>query len=284
MQANRTATVLFAEPSSDAKRSEASKKAVAAAITNVAESTGGRVVKTIGGKLMVVFASPDAAASAASKIQAKIDVLPAVGGIKLGVHIGFHSGPALRAAGTAGVADDTVKLALQLVEQAQDGQTVTSQMTAEQLNPAFRGFSRPLRSVRERSAQVALCELTSWHQKGVRPQGWAAMAVLRLTCGEQLAVCSREKATIVLGRGEDCDLLVDSKAGSREHCSIEYCRGDFILRDHSSNGTYISVADRAEIAVHNEKLPLPEHGVISIGEPRSRSSSDLIEFWYALVT
>src|SRR6185503_1266126 len=137
----------------------------------------------------------------------KIDALPAVGGIKLGIHIGFHSGPALRAAGAGGVADDTVKLALQLVEQAQDGQTVTSQMTAEQLNPAFRGFSRPLRLARD-PAKVGLCEIASWHQKGVRPQGWAAMAVLRLTCGEQLAVCSREKEAIVLGREEDCDLVL----------------------------------------------------------------------------
>jgi adenylate cyclase len=280
MQANRTTTVLFAEPSSDAKRSEASKKAVAAAITNVAESTGGRVVKTIGGKLMVLFASPDAAASAASKMQAKIDALPAVGGIRLAVHIAFHSGPALRGAGAA---DDTVKLALRLVEQAQDGQTVTSQMTAEILNPAFRGFSRPLRPLRDRAEQVALCEIASWHQKGVRPEGWAAMAVLRLTCGEQLAVCSREKEAIVLGREEDCDLMLAGKAASRHHCTIEYCRGDFIVRDHSSNGTYLTVAEKAEIVLHNERLLLPEHGLISIGEPRERSAEP-IEFWYALVT
>jgi adenylate cyclase len=281
MQANTTTTVLFAEPSSDAKRSEASKKAVAWAITNVAEATGGRVVRTIGGKLMVLFASPDAAASAASKMQAAIDALPAVGGIKLGVHIGFHSGPALRAAGDA--AGDTVKLALRLVEEAQDGQTVTSQMTAEQLNPAFRGFSRPLRAVRDSNAELTLCEITSWHQKGVRPQGWAAMAVLRLTCGEQLAVCSREKESIILGRDDGCDLVLVSKAASREHCTIEYCRGEFIARDHSSNGTYISVAEKAEIALHGERLALPEQGVISIGAPRSQSS-ELIEFWYALVT
>lgn len=281
MQADRTATVLFAEPSSDAKRNEASRKAVAAAITNIAEATGGRVVRTIGGKLMVLFASPDAAASAASKMQAKIDALPAVNGTKLGVQIGFHTGPAVR--GSGGAADDTVKLALQLVEQAQNGQTVTSQMTAEQLNPAFRGFSRPLLSTRDRIAQVALCEIASWHQKGVRPQGWAAMAVLRLTCGDQLAVCSREKEAIILGRGDDCDLVLATKAASRQHCTIEYCRGDFVARDHSSNGTYITVAEKAEIAVHNEKLALPEHGLISIGEPRERSSEP-IEFWYALVT
>src|SRR6185503_10734557 len=116
MQANRTATVLFAEPNSGTKRSEASRKALAEAVGNIAESTGGRLVKTIGGKLMVVFASPDAAASAASRIQAKIDALAPVNGVKLGVQIAFHSGPVVR----GGVADDTVKLALRLVEQAHD--------------------------------------------------------------------------------------------------------------------------------------------------------------------
>jgi len=45
----------------------------------------------------------------------------------------------------------------------------------------------------------------------------------------------------------------------------------------------VTLADGREIALHNEKVPLPEHGVISIGEPRARTSEP-IEFWYALVT
>jgi len=279
MQANRTATVLFAEPSSETKRSEPSRKALAELVVNIAESTGGRVVKTIGGKLMVVFASPDAAASAASRMQAKMEALPPVGGVKIGLHIGFHSGPLV----AGGVADDTVKLALRLLEQAHDGQTVTSQKTAEQLNPAFRPFSKPLRSTRDAAEQVPLCEVASWHQRGIRPDGWTAMAVLRLTCGDQLAVCSREKEAIVLGRDDDCDLVLAGKAASRRHCTIEYCRGEFVVKDHSSNGTYVTVAQSAEIALHNEGLSLPEQGMISIGEPRERSSEP-IEFWYALVT
>jgi len=279
MQVNRTATVLFAEPSSETKRNEASRKALAQLVASIAESTGGRVVKTIGGKLMVVFASADAAASAASKMQAKMDALPPVGGVKIGVHIGFHSGPVV----TGAVTNDTVKLALRLVEQAQDGQTVTSQQTAAQLNPAFRNFSTPLRSSRDAAEQIPLCEIASWHQRGIRPDGWTAMAVLRLTCGDQLAVCSREKMAIVLGRDDDCDLVIAGKAASRKHCSIEYRGGEFVLKDHSSNGTYVTVAQDAEVALHNERLSLPEHGVISIGEPRERSSEP-IEFWYALVT
>jgi pSer/pThr/pTyr-binding forkhead associated (FHA) protein len=107
--------------------------------------------------------------------------------------------------------------------------------------------------------------------------------VLRLTCGDQLAVCSREKQTIVLGREDECDIVLATLAASRQHCTIEHCGGDFVLRDHSSNGTYVAIADGREIVVHNEKVALPEHGVVSIGEPRARSSEP-IEFWYALVT
>ncbi|HKQ29283.1 MAG TPA: hypothetical protein VJT77_11835, partial [Burkholderiales bacterium] len=142
MEAKRVATVLFAEPSVNSTRHEASRKAVGSAIIEVAESTGGRVVKTIGGKLMLVFATADAAASAASKMHATIGSLPAIGGGQLAVHIAFHSGPMSQAQ----VSDETVRLALRLVQQAHDGQTITSQQTAEQLDPAFRAFARSLRS------------------------------------------------------------------------------------------------------------------------------------------
>jgi adenylate cyclase len=279
MEAKRVATVLFAEPSVSSNRHEASRRAVGSAVIEIAESTGGRVVKTIGGKLMLVFATPDAAASAASKMHATIGSLPAIGGGQLGVHIAFHSGPMLQAK----VSDETVRLALRLIQQAQDGQTITSQQTAEQLDPAFRAFAKSVRSPYAESDPVRLCEIASWHLKGVRPQGWSAMAVLRLTYGDQLVVCSREKDRIVMGRDEACDLVIDSMAASRQHCTLEYCRGEFLILDHSSNGTYVTVAKNAEIALLSDKIPLPEQGEISIGEPRAGAAA-VVEFCYALVT
>ena len=107
------------------------------------------------------------------------------------------------------------------------------------------------------SGQPDVYEVASWHQIGVRPAGWTAMAVLRLTCGDQLAVCSREKQTLVLGREDDCDIALASLAASRQHCTIEHCAGDFVLRDHSSNGTYVTTAEGREIVLHNEKVALP---------------------------
>jgi hypothetical protein len=280
MAFDRTATVLIAEPNSNAKRNDASRKAVARAVIGVADSTGGLVLKSVGGKLMLLFSTPDAAASAASKMHAAVDALPASGGSKLGVQIGFHTGPAAPAA--RGLADDTVKLVLRLVEQAQDGQTITSQQTAERLNPAFRGFSRSIRPMQAASDQVRLCEVASWHQKGVRPPGWSAMAVFRLTYGEQLAVCSREKDVVVIGRDEECDLLVDSRVTSRQHCTLRYRDGQVTLRDHSSNGTYVTVDER-EFLVKEHDARLPDQARIAIGEPRA-NGAEVVEFCYALIT
>lgn len=280
MPADHSATVLIAEPSSNAKRNEACRKAVARAVVNIADSTGGLVLKSVGGKLMLLFSTPDAAASAASKMHAALEALPPVGGSKPGVQIAFHTGPGMRS--TQALPDDTVKLALRLVEQAQDGQTVASEQTIERLNPAFRGFSRSIRPMQDHSVQVRLCEIASWHQKGVRPPGWTAMAVFRLTYHDQLAVCSREKSTIVIGREEECDLLVDSRVTSRLHCTLQYRNGQVTLRDHSSNGTYVTIGDR-EFVVKGKEAALSDQGSFAIGAPRS-NGAEVVEFCYALIT
>jgi adenylate cyclase len=276
-EANRTATVLIAEPSSDTKRHDACRKAVARAVVNVADSTGGLLVSARGGKLMLRFASPDAAASAASKIHAALDALPAVGGTKPGIQIGFHTGP-VDTVGRA-LSDDTINLAVKLAEKAHDGQTVTSSETAERLNPAFRGFSRSLLTLQ---SETRMCEVQSWHQKGVRPPGWSAMPVIRLTYKDQLAVCSREKDTIVIGREDDCDLIVVSKVTSRKHCTLRYRAGEFAIHDHSSNGTYVDTGQE-ELKLKKSGALLPELGAIAIGQPRARGA-EVVDFCYALVT
>jgi hypothetical protein len=179
------------------------------------------------------------------------------------------------------LSDDTVNLALKLAEKAQEGQTVTSQETAERLNPAFRGFSRSILSLQD---ETRLCEVASWHQKGTRPAGWAAMAVLRLTYRDQYVVCSREKETIVIGREGDCDLVVaESKVASRHHCTVRHRGGQFTLHDHSRNGTYLVAEAEGETTLKRSGALLPEKGSISIGQPRE-GSMEVVEFCYALVT
>src|SRR5207237_4957056 len=242
--------------------------------------TGGLVLKNAHGEVMMVFTTPDAAASAASKIHAAIDALPEVGGEKLGVHVGFHTGPVSPEQASI---DRTVKLALRLAQQAEVGQTLTSKETAQLLNPAFRSFSRCHHLLGTDSRQVWLFEVSSWHREGLRPPGWSPMPVLRLTLRDRLMVCSRDKETIVVGRDDSCDLVVESKAASRRHCTIRHADGNFWVRDHSSNGTYVTVGGRVEIPVNDAEFSLPDEGLIAIGDPRARCA-DVLEFCFALVT
>lgn len=278
MDAEKTATVLIAEPSVDAKRNEDCRKAVTQAVIQTADATGGLLVSNRGGKLILRFATPDAAASAASKIHAAMDGMPSVGGTKPGVQIGFHTGPVAQVG--LSPADETVNLALRLAEKAQDGQTVTSQQTLEKLNPAFREFSRSMLSLQD---ETRMCEIASWHQKRVRPQGWSAMALLRLTWRDQLIVCSREKDTVVIGRQDDCDLVIVNQVTSRRHCTLRFRDGQFALIDQSRNGTYLYADGKGEVKLRKSGALLPEHGTFAIGQPQSRGG-EVVEFCYALVT
>jgi adenylate cyclase len=278
MDAGRTATVLIAEPSSDAKRHDVCRKLVQRAVVNAADSTGGLLVSARGGKLVLRFATADQAASAASKIHAAIDALPRVDGTRPGIQIGIHTGP-VEAVGMT-LSDDTINLAVKLAEKAQDGQTVASQQMAEQLNPAFKGFSKQILSLQD---ETRMCELASWHQKGVRPPGWSAMAVMRLTWRDQLVVCSREKDSVTVGRDAGCDFMIDAKYTSRRHCTLRYRDGQFALLDHSSNGTYVAVGDTPETKLRKSGVLLGEQGTIALGQPRM-NGSEVVDFCYALVT
>jgi predicted component of type VI protein secretion system len=79
-------------------------------------------------------------------------------------------------------------------------------------------------------------------------------------------------------------VVIDSQVASREHCTIEWRQNDFLVRDHSTNGSYVSLtAKNVEVLVHNGNMALPEEGAIAIGEPRAHTQ-EIVEFSYALVT
>src|SRR2546425_8926545 len=111
------ATVLFADVSG------AAISHCIEPLRKAAESAGGRVVKLVGDEVMVLFASPDAAAKAAVKMHQCIEALPAAAGDEPALRVAFHSGPVIQV--DKDVLGDTVKLAARLVAQAQRGQTLT---------------------------------------------------------------------------------------------------------------------------------------------------------------
>src|SRR5438132_753259 len=182
MEDSRQTTVLFADVSGSTKLYETAGDAAALTaigrciehMRKAAESTGGRVVKTIGDEIMALFPSPDAAAGAASEMHATIEQLPEVGGAKLGVRVGFHSGPVIQREDD--VFGDTVNMAARLGEQAER-----------------------------------------------RQDKW-------------------------------------------------------VLKDHSTNGTYVTAEGDSEMLLQREELTLRKHGWIAFGQPRS-GTTEVVEYF-----
>ncbi|HXM83673.1 MAG TPA: adenylate/guanylate cyclase domain-containing protein [Burkholderiales bacterium] len=292
MEDSRQTTVLFADVSGSTKLYEtagdsAAMQAIGRCIEQMrkaAESTGGRVVKTIGDEVMVLFPSADAAAGAASEMHATIEQLPEVGGTKLGVRIGFHSGPVIQL--DDDVFGDTVNLAARLVEQAGKGQIIISHETAELLSPAFKMFTRPLYSiqVKGKADEVGLCEVM-WRPvedrttvAGYRPKARPAASVLRLKYRDQELTRRRDNDSVTLGREQGCGLVVADQKASRQHCTIERRLDKWVLRDHSTNGTYVTIEGDSEVLLQREDLTLRRHGWIAFGQSRT-AAAEVVEYF-----
>jgi adenylate cyclase len=73
-------------------------------------------------------------------------------------------------------------------------------------------------------------------------------------------------------------VVSDAKA-SRQHCLIERRQDHFVLKDHSSNGTFVSVeGEPKESILRREEFTLRGHGWIAFGQPRA-SAEEVLEYW-----
>jgi adenylate cyclase len=289
---SRLTTVLFADVSGSTRLYETEGDAAALdaigrcieRLSQAAESIGGRVLKTIGDEVMVLFPTPDAAASAASEMHAAVEALPPVNGNKLGVRIGFHSGPVIQRDND--VFGDTVNLAARLVEQAQKGQIITSQETAQQLSPALRALSHRLDpiAIEGKAGRGALYEIErrpvsdATTGVGPRPEARSAAIALRLVYRDLQLVRRRENDLIIIGRDASCGLVISGANVSRLHCTIERHHGKSVLRDHSTNGTFVTVDGDGEILLQREDMALRRHGWLALGEARTETAEVVAYF------
>ena len=289
---DRLGTVLFADVSGSTSLYEtagddAALEAISACLAAAraaTEASGGRVVKTMGDEIMSIFPGPDAAANAAADIQARIDALPEVAGKKLGVRVGFHHGPVLQR--DDDVFGDTVNLAARLVAQAKKGEIILSTDTAAQLGPVFRTMVRELHAitVKGKAEEIGLAELV-WKRDlertvvfGVRNRGSIARNALRLRYRGQEVARRRDSDSINIGRDPGSGLVVSDEMASRQHCTIERRQEHFVLRDHSTNGTYVTFDGDAEMSVRRSEVSLRRHGWISFGQPR-KPGVEVVEFF-----
>lgn len=104
-------------------------------------------------------------------------------------------------------------------------------------------------------------------------------AQLYLTYQGRVSVFSPKPQVFVVGRNDDCDIVVDDKLSSRNHAHIAYRMGKFVIIDHSTNGTFVNIGDNAEIRLGvQEQSPLTGQGSIGLGRTTTVKSEHLIQF------
>jgi len=82
----------------------------------------------------------------------------------------------------------------------------------------------------------------------------------------------------MMGRDPSSNLLIEGEWVSRNHAMLEYRRGNFVLTDRSTNGTFVRFQGEDEIRIHRDELNLRKDGLISLGQSTSRTSELFVQF------
>jgi adenylate cyclase len=260
----RRTTVLYARV--DAKerpRGPALRRRVrcVAALSQAAELSGGRVLQKRADAVVALFATPDVATAAAARMQACAEA----GGHKsadMQVRIGYQTGAVAQQGEHVG--GQTVELALEFSRRARDGQIVTSAETASTLSPGVRTAVRPLaawRDLREVAWRDAANQILAARKSASAAQAGA----LRLSYRDKVLLRRRDRDFVTLGRDPGMDIVISEPTASRHHCDIVRRDGEFLLRDHSTNGTYVAIDGEGEVHLHVATLILRKAGWIALG-------------------
>ncbi len=245
----------------------------------------GTVVKTIGDEIMSHF--PDAAKgmSAACEMQQRIKDDPILADLSIAIRIGLHHGPVL--VEKDDVFGDAVNVAARMVALAKADQIITTRETVNCLAADFRRTTRSLgRSwVRGKQNEMEIAEVI-WYESGSLTQmsDGETQKILRNQLYARLVLDYRGRnielapsaQAFNIGRGPKNDLVVDRELVSRSHAAIEFRQGKFILRDNSTNGTYLLLENGARFFVRREEFTLHEKGVICLGQAAFEQNPDII--------
>ena len=255
-------------------------------LENLTVRGGGKIIKTIGDEIMVVFPDAETAMKAAIEMQLGVEGLPPIGTVKMAVRMGFHYGEAVEE--DKDVFGDTVNVAARMTGLAKGGQIITSEQTVVSMPPEARAHTRFLDAltVKGKADDVNIYEVI-WQESSemtmmtgrLSSAQQPVLTRLRLIHGEENVVLDVEHPAVTLGRDALADITIPDKMASRMHAKIERRRDKFVLVDQSTNGTYVTVAGEREIMLRREEFVLRGSGMISLGHPLVKTAGEYLEFY-----
>lgn len=253
------------------------------------EEAQGRVIEIIGDEIMCAFDNADNAFSTACRIQ---ENLSQQCGQKLNVRIGFHSG--ITSEQDNHPFGDTVNLAARVVAIAKAGQIMLTDQAMQYLNTdnkmstclfnkvSIKGKREPY-TIHQAIWDQDDITMISFRKPSERAELRQKNSCIELQY-ENVTTTVANGAEVLIGRGEQCQMRINSEFASRVHATIKYVGGKMILCDRSANGTYIKTRqgnradDNIDLFLSQDEWTTTSDGVISLGELFSDDESKLIHF------
>ena len=239
------------------------------AMQAVIDRQGGRVVDQIGDELMCAFASTDSALTAAIKLHRRVAELGPTG-VRVHLRIGFHVGDVVEEGGR--LFGDAVHTARRMATAAKADQIIVSGATLRVLDEGPMMPTRLVTMLRMKGHDEAIeaheiiwdPKVSTYQLDSARLIAAASRELVLSHRGTELVLHAR-RGEAMIGRGPDCDLVLDLQAVSRRHARIELRDSGFVLVDMSTNGTRVTLAGAEARFVRRGEVPLAGEGHIEFG-------------------
>jgi adenylate cyclase len=252
------------------------------AIRRIIDQHGGDFIHSKGDDVLSLFARPEAALAAVSQINAQS------ANWSLGVRVGLHFGPVIRARGE--LFGDVVNVTARLTTTANPGEILIGQGFFEALPTENRGALRLLDKMAFKGKQERFDVYTlasdDWAlntqiaASGLVVHGGSSAPrhISLIVRYEDQVRCCRDNESVTIGRSSECDIVVQRPWVSRHHATLTISDGRARLAERSSSGTFISTGPDHEVFVRREDVLLFGSGVISPGRRSSLSDAQILHY------
>jgi len=258
-------------------------------LISISRRHNGTLVKTIGDEILVYFTDIDMAVFAAKAIQEAMEDDRSPETIGVSIRIGMQYGSTILE--NDDIFGDTVNVAARVASMAKARQILCTQEIAFMVKSAeLSNNMRPFDRLRLKGKNEQLdVYLYAWEEEGditnmatassfTNPARHDQVKTLVLKYEGKSHTIKTDTTSYVLGRGQDCDLLIEGDLISRHHSKLEHRRGKFIIADQSTNGTFIRTTEGQEIFLRREEFTVFGSGYISLGKKVDPSDENIIHF------
>ena len=259
------------------------------ALISISRRHSGHLVKTIGDEILVYFTDVDMAVFAARAIQEAMEDDRSPETIGVSIRIGMQYGSAILESDD--IFGDTVNVAARISSMAKARQILCTQEIAFMVkNAELSNNMRPYDRLRVKGRNEQLdVYLFAWEQEGditnmatassfTNPARQTQVQALTLKYEGKSFPIYPDTTSYTLGRGKDCDLVINGDLISRYHSRIEHRRGKFIITDQSTNGTFVRSSEGQDIFLRREEFTLFGSGYIGLGKKVDLNDFNVIHF------